>query len=102
MQQLLADAGARQWDKAVDRTTALSTYTNVQLEALPHDQAVVAYDTNGDIADIGADPEQSARLQVDGWPIYADDPWARFVDLADDVDFQRQVAVNDRTKLPTK
>ncbi len=76
LQQVLLDCDTAQWDSSSDRAEALSTHLGVQLDPLFNDQAVVFYGADGDITTIDGDPEGAVRLQVDGWPVYADDPWA--------------------------
>jgi hypothetical protein len=99
LQQILVNCDVYQWDNAVDRARALSTAFGIDLDALQHDQPVVSYDIEGRVKNIDTDPETSVRLQQDGWPVWADDPWASKADVAENDLLRRMVAQADRPDL---
>lgn len=73
--------------------------TGVDLTALTHDQPVVAYDSSGRVSSIDADADQAVRLQADGWPVFADDPWALIRVASADSDLRSLVAQSERHRL---
>ncbi len=99
LQQLLVDADVYQWDNARDRANAISKTVGIELTPLSNDQPVVSYDADGSVSDIDADPTTSVRLQQDGWPVWADDPWATLHDAIGDENLRRMVAQADRNQL---
>jgi hypothetical protein len=99
LQQLLVDAECNQWDPPELKAEALAELTGVQLDGLTSDQPVVIYSPQGYVLDIDAPAETSLRIQPDGWPAYADDPWASVVDVTEDSDFRTLVAQIDRRRL---
>lgn len=99
LQQMLVDVDRYQWDSSADRAEALANAAGVDLAPLTHDQPVVAYDSSGRVLSIDADADKSVRLQADGWPVFADDPWA-LIDLASgDPDLRSLVAQSERHRL---
>lgn len=99
LQQMLVDVDRYQWDSSADRAQALADTAGVDLTPLTHDQPVVAYDSNGRVSSIDADAEQAVRLQADGWPVFADDPWALIHVASADSDLRSLVAQSERHRL---
>ncbi|WP_454113006.1 hypothetical protein [Microbacterium maritypicum] len=99
LQQLLADQDRFQWDTAGDRASALREASGLDLEALTSQMPVVAYDADGHVTSIDADPNVSVRLQADGWPVFADDPWALVELAAEDPALRGLVAQSERHRL---
>lgn len=99
LQQLLIDADTTQWDTAAERCAALREHTSLDLQPLSAEQPVVAYDEHGNVTTIDADASESVRIQVDGWPVFADDPWALLSAVRDNERLKRLVAHDDRTRI---
>jgi hypothetical protein len=100
LQQVLVDSGVYQWDSAKDRAAALSDRYSVTLQPLTNDQPVVSYDANGHVFSIDTDSSSAVRIQQDGWPVWADDPWATFDQVAADPSLRLMVTKADRRSLP--
>ena len=99
-QQYIMDCGANPWDSSADRTDALRERTGLSLEPLLNDQAVVLYDGSGKLVSIDGDPNRAVRLQADGWPTYADDPWGNVESVRSDSGLLRLVSNFDRSRMP--
>lgn len=96
LQQYLVDCDVFQWDSAPERASALADAFDRPLVALTHDEPVVSYDKDGRVVSIDANPEEAVRLQQDGWPVWADDPWASIEDVNQDDELRQLVAQVDR------
>lgn len=102
LQQLLVDANTSQWETAAERCAALCANTGVGLQPLSAGQPVVAYDEHGNITTVDAEASESVRIQVDGWPVFADDPWASLSAVRQNERLKRLVAHDDRTRIETE
>lgn len=98
-QQMLVDGGVSHWDTPELKARALGEMAGLDLIALGNDQSVVAYDGEGTVVSIDADASRSVRLQADGWPVFADDPWALVEDAREDPELGRLVNVADRERV---
>lgn len=96
LQQLLVDVDLYQWDSSLNRAVALSERFGLSLIPLTNDQPVVSYTIDGRVEDIDTDPDAAVRLQQDGWPVWADDPWATIAAVADDPNLRRMVTKSDQ------
>ncbi|WP_434769925.1 hypothetical protein [Curtobacterium flaccumfaciens] len=99
LQQLLVDQGLNTWDSSFERAAALSSAFGLSLVPLGNQQAVVSYDSDGSVADIDTNPEESVRLQLDGWPVWADDPWATVASVRRDDQLRRTVTHSDLPRI---
>jgi hypothetical protein len=99
IQQLLVDCGVEQWDSPKSKVPALSDFYGATLEALTSEQPVVAYDLDAEVASIDLDASDAVRVQVDGWPLYADDAWAAIDDVKGDEYLSKLVAFSDRARI---
>lgn len=99
LQQLLVDHDVNTWDSTEERATALSVGLGLPLVPLSEEQAVVSYTAEGTVADIDTDPDESVRLQMDGWPVWADDPWALVETVRSNLDLRRTVSHVDRARI---
>ena len=98
-QGLLREAGVTTWDTSSAKAEALSRVLDTTLLPLPHEQTVVTYDLESRVVDVGADLTVSVRLNLDGWPVFADDPWASSAATASDPSLLRLVARADRAQI---
>lgn len=101
-QQLLADAGVSSWDSAEVRAAAIGELTGLPVVSLSNSQPVVVYDADGAVVSIDVDANDAVRLQADGWPVYADDPWGELDDVRNDDRLNRLVSIVDRPRLAEK
>lgn len=99
LQQLLLDAQSSQWEPAPERAFALREHTGLNLTALSAEQAVIAHSFDGTVLSIDTEASEAVRIQIDGWPLYADDPWARVCDVVADDRLRTLVAFDDRARL---
>ncbi|MFI8524883.1 hypothetical protein ACIGB8_10570 [Promicromonospora sukumoe] len=99
LQQFLLDCGSSQWEPTPVRAEAVRNYTGLDLTSLESQQAVITYSYGGFVTSSDASAEDAVRIQIDGWPVYADDPWALLSDVGEDVDLRRLVAFDDRARL---
>lgn len=99
LQYLLETLQLTHWSSSAEKASALSSACGVPLEPYAAENTVVTYDADGLVTDIGVDPSSAVRLQTDGWPVYADDPWAYLRDVADDPELTQLVASTDRHRL---
>jgi hypothetical protein len=100
LQTFLADAGAEPWDEPAERRDALQRATGLELTALQSEQPIVTYTLQGDVESVDGEASQCVRLQRDGWPVYADDPWATVAAASEETDLRRLVTQSERRKLP--
>lgn len=76
VQHLLEECGTSEADDPATRVTSLNAALGTDLSPLNLDRPVVGYDENGRALDTPIESNEAVRLQPDGWPVYADDPWA--------------------------
>lgn len=99
LQSLLANTGVTAWDTSVERAKAISEAVGLELESLSFDQTVVTYDAEARVVEVGADLATSFRLNLDGWPVFADDPWASAEAIRDDPALLHMTSRLDRNSL---
>lgn len=97
--QLLVDAASSPWETADERVECLSRYTSIDLVPMKAENPVVGYDADGNVVHIGLDAGDAVRLLADGWPVYADDPWARVGDVLGSEALRHLLALSDRRRL---
>jgi hypothetical protein len=95
---LLSMAGSASWQPSDTRAKALSGSFGIDLEPLKFDQTVVTYDAESNVVQVGADVDESMRINVDGWPVFADDPWALRSDAQSDAALLRLASPSDRDR----
>jgi hypothetical protein len=99
LQTILVAAGVEQWDDPAERAAAISDALQSPVTALTSLQPVVTYSVHGAVDSIDGEASECVRLQRDGWPVYADDPWATIADVSDEPDLRRLVTQSERAKL---
>lgn len=96
---LLEAADTSDVDLPADRAQALTTKFGVEVAPVDVDRPVVAYDSQGHQARDVVDAREAVRTHPDGWPVFADDPWALREDAAHDEDLRALVMHLDRHRL---
>lgn len=75
LQHILTEVGTSLWDEPREKAEALSKAIGAELESLQATNPVVCYGPDGDIVAIDAEASDCVRVQLDGWPLYADEVW---------------------------
>jgi hypothetical protein len=78
---MLDFADSSEFDSPKERATALSQAFGIQMDAVKSERPVVTYDEDGAQHPDPVDAREASRIHPDGWPVYADDPWASYSDL---------------------
>lgn len=99
LQTLLQEIGSSQWDSASERAQAVSAAVGVPLTPLQSVNPVVTYDALGRMVQIDGEASESVRVQMDGWPVYADEAWASLVDVRTDLSLRALVAHDDLGRI---
>lgn len=98
VQDLLFRADTDETALPSERVSALNAFLGSNLEALTLSQPVIAYDVEGRRLDAPSERRDAVRLQPDGWPVYADDPWALRTQISSDERLAALVVHADRTE----
>lgn len=99
LQHLLQDLGSSQWASSQEKAQAIAASANVSVEPLDAETAIVTYNSAGGVDAIGAEAEESVRIQMDGWPTYADEAWADLEQVRSDPALRSLVAHDDLGRL---
>jgi hypothetical protein len=99
LQHLLQGIGSSQWDTSEEKARSLALAADATVVPLRADNPVITYDVIGEVAQIGAEAEKSVRVQMDGWPVYADEAWAGLDDARADPALRSLVAHDDLGRL---
>lgn len=82
-----------------DIVSALSSSLDISLEALEVDDPVFTIDEDYFVDPMPVSAQVAVRLQPDGWPAYADDPWLSIEDADDSASLASLVVSDDRDYL---
>lgn len=99
LQQLLTEAGTSLWDEPREKAEALSNAVGAELKALQAVNPVVCYGPDGEIVATDAEASDCVRVQLDGWPLYADEAWVRLDVARTDPAVRALVAHDDLSRL---
>ena len=99
LQDLMYEAETDETESPGDRAAALGMMLGRQFEPLAQRRPVTAYDSEGQALDGAVEHEEAVRLQPDGWPVFADDPWAARSDVSVDERLRALVVHSDRERL---
>jgi hypothetical protein len=91
--ELLIESGGR---GAIDAAARLSEMRGGSLDELGLAYPVFAINEEYEVVKDPVEITSAVRLQPDGWPAYADDPWLGRKDLEDAPDLARLVVLDDR------
>lgn len=99
LQHLLQDIGSSQWATSEEKAQSLAITADTKVVALIAENPVITYDAIGEVSQIGAEAEKSVRVQMDGWPVYADEAWAGLDEARSDPALRSLVAHDDLHRL---
>ncbi|MFK3671494.1 hypothetical protein ACI2IX_15105 [Leifsonia aquatica] len=99
LQTLLQDIGTSQWDSPAEKALAVGNAAGVDLVPLRSKNPVITYNTTGDVVEVDGEANDSVRVQMDGWPVYADEAWARLSDVRADASLRALVAHDDLERI---
>ncbi|MDF1489999.1 hypothetical protein [Tessaracoccus caeni] len=94
LQHILEEAGVSAWDAPHEKAEALSRFIGSAVAPLDAVNPVVCYGPSGDVVAIDAEAEDCVRIQLDGWPLFADEAWAQ-LDVARTVPEVRALVAHD-------
>jgi hypothetical protein len=94
LHHFLDEAGSSAWDEPNEKAAALSKTLNSPVEPLNAANPVVCYGPSGDVEALDTEASECVRIQFDGWPLYADEAWAR-VEVARTVPEVRALVAHD-------
>lgn len=99
LQHVLTEVGTSLWEEPSEKAEALSQAVGVELRALEATNPVVCYGSDGNIIATDAEASDCVRVQLDGWPLYADEVWVRLDVARTDPAVRALVAHDDLSRL---
>jgi CheY-like chemotaxis protein len=99
LQDLLYEAGSDETDSPGERAAAVGRALGRHVVQLPQTRPVVGYDSHGRQLPEPLEHALAVRLQPDGWPVFADDPWTAKSAAAADPAVRALVVHADRQNL---
>lgn len=94
LQYLLDEAGGSVWDAPQEKAETLARIVGSPITPLDAVNPVVCYGASGEVIALDAEAEDCVRIQLDGWPLYADEAWVR-LDVARTVPGIRALVAHD-------
>lgn len=94
LQHVLDGAGASAWDDPGEKGAALSAAIGSPITPLAAANPVVCYGPRGEVVALDAESSECVRVQLDGWPLYADEAWV-LLDVARTVPEVRALVAHD-------
>jgi hypothetical protein len=87
------------WSSPRKKAEALTSASGIRLDPLKVDDPVVVYDGQSKVVSIDTDISRAVRIQADGWPVFADDPWSSLPLVVADPRLRQLVALGDVQKV---
>lgn len=94
LQHILDEVGGSAWDAPHEKAEALSRVVGSVITPLGAVNPVVCYGPSGEVVAMDAEAEDCVRIQLDGWPLYADEAWAQ-LDVARTIPEIRALVAHD-------
>jgi hypothetical protein len=99
LDDLLREAGVSASRPPATRADAVATLSGLSITGLTSGQPVIQYDYEGSVVSTDMDSSQGAVVKMDGWPVFADDPWASVESIAADSRLFQLLSDYDKHRL---